>query len=66
MAIDKADNGQTKEMFDKNEQTMLGDAITTHLATLNRKASAKAPKHIQEMWHQEVQKYEQLQRKVTQ
>jgi hypothetical protein len=63
MAQDKTDT-VTKDMLTDEERVLLGEALKTHAEKVGRKASADAPKTIKELWKAELDKIEQLARKV--
>lgn len=63
MAQDKTDTA-TKDLWTDEEKTLLGEALKTHAEKVGRKASADAPKTIKELWKAELDKIEQLARKV--
>lgn len=63
MAIDKADD-KTLALLGDEEKQLIGEALKTHAEKVGRKAAADAPKTIKELWAAELQKIEQLARKV--
>lgn len=65
MAIQNDDN-KTKDLFNEEDKVLLAEALKTHAEKVGRKASADAPKTIKELWRAELQKIEQLARKVLQ
>lgn len=62
----QAEDKQTKDLFNDEEKMLLAEALKTHSEKVGRKASADAPKTIKELWRAELQKIEQLARKVLQ
>jgi len=63
MAQDKTDN-VTKDIFNETELLLMAEALKTHSEKVGRKAAADAPKSIKELWKAELEKIEQLARKV--
>lgn len=63
MAQDKADT-VTKDIFNDDERLLIAEALKTHSEKVGRKAAADAPKSIKELWKAELDKIEQLARKV--
>jgi hypothetical protein len=63
MAIDKEDN-KTGSLLGDEEKQLIAEALKTHAEKVGRKAAADAPKQIKELWAAELQKIEQLARKV--
>jgi len=55
---------KTKQLFDDEEKTIIGEAMKTYAEKVARKASSDAPKTIKELWRAELHKIEALTRKV--
>lgn len=59
-----ANDKKTQDLFTTEEKDLMAQALKTHAEKVGRKASADAPATIRELWRQELQKIEELARKV--